>query len=157
MASAKKQKASEAKPVIKLPEGVIAADLKYPSFKSGGYKLLARLETGGVAQIEMWNVVDRGWCIKTLPISTSRRVNQGYSSGERTYGVAISDGKVVTMGNGPHVTGQIIVYVKTSRLSALQKYLDLLKKGSEEANTIRDRISTRRSQGVLRRGGGGWF
>jgi hypothetical protein len=42
-----------------------------------------------------------------------------------------------------HVGERVTVYVKKSRLAALQKFIDLQGIGAESTNDIRDRISTR--------------
>jgi len=121
---------------LALPDGVIAADTKYPK----SWEDLVR-EAGDHGRLDFLKTTRFGWCIATLPID--RR--------GRTYGINVSDGGIVTMGAGPHVIIQTTVYITKKRLPVLQKYVDLYKKGLESANTIRDRISSRRSQTVLRR------
>lgn len=131
---------------IKLPVEIKAKDLKYPKWDSDD-----RL----VDQFDMWYTERFGWCIPTLFISKARR---GSGMNDRTYGTTL-DGQAVTMGKGPHVLRTVTVYVRNSRKSALQTFLDLKLNGQAKAGEIRDNISTRRARTVLRRqtyGGGAW-
>jgi len=132
---------------VVLPAGILERDLEYPDYKSKD-----RFPTDlpyEDKQFEMWFVPGFGWCIPTLQISNAGRNH----STRRTYAVILDTGKVCRIGHGPHVSKTITVYVRKSRLEALQKFLDLKNKGSVDANTIRDRISTRRAQTALRRSG----
>ncbi len=133
-----------AKPTIKkssgkLPDGVNNADLVWPKPKdplvhdAGNRGVLTFVETSGF-----------GWCLATLSIT-----NRG-----RTYAVRVADGSSVRVGSGPHVLCTINVYVRKSRLKALQRYLDLYTAGGQRAGEIRDRISSRRAEGVERRAAG---
>lgn len=131
---------------IKLPTEIKARDLKYPKWDSDD-----RL----VDQFDMWYTERFGWCIPTLFISKARR---GSGMNDRTYGTTL-DGTPVTMGKGPHILKTVTVYVRGSRKAVLQKFLDLKVNGQAKAGEIRDRISTRRVQTILRRqsfGGGAW-
>lgn len=120
-----------------LPPDVIESDLKYPS--KGYVETLTFHQTQGF-----------GWCIATLHIRKARRAGQT----DRTYAIRVSDGAPVRIGLGPHVTQTVYVYVTEKRLPKLQKYIDLLQKGQIDANTIRDRISSRRAEGAVRRAQG---
>jgi hypothetical protein len=131
---------------IKLPVEIKAKDLKYPKWDS---------DDKMADQFDMWYTERFGWCIPTLFISRARR---GSGMNDRTYGTTLQ-GEPVTMGKGPHVLRTVTVYVRNSRKPALQTFLDLKLNGQAKAGDIRDRISTRRAQTVLRRqayGGGAW-
>lgn len=130
---------------IELPDEVRETDLKYPSWESSKNNEDNRV----VNTFEMWYTERFGWCIPTLFISRARR---GSNMNDRTYGVAIKDGGVVTMGKGPHVLRTVTVYVKKGRADALKNLIDLKTKGEGDAGQIRDRISTRRANTALRRG-----
>ena len=139
-------------PVLnKLPEGILMGDLVMPKNKDGysDWDALAG-ETGERLQFEMWYTTGFGWCIPTLNISPhNRRV-----SSARTYAVRVDTDGVVRIGGGPHVIERHWVYVKKARLKALQKYVDMQAQGAVDANTVRDRISSRRAQGALNRAKG---
>jgi hypothetical protein len=133
-----------------LPEGIVAEDSVWPS---GSKKDRVDGTLGNCGTLD-FHFTSFGWVISTLPISKSR---SGFA--DRTYGVKISDGSSVRIGNGPHVIKSITVYIRNSRLKALQKYIDLYNKGMSRANEIRDRISSRRVEGVERRAAGerSWY
>jgi hypothetical protein len=139
-----------------LPAGIIAKDLKAPTYnmKTGTYTdpLIKDWEQ---SMFELWYTERMGWCIPTLLISRAgRRAAPGAS--DRTYAVAVKDGAMVRIGLGPHVLAKHTVYVRQSRLAALQKFLDLRQTGAVRANEIRDRISSRRAQGAMYRMRRGW-
>lgn len=142
---------------IELPEGIVQNDLScYDPMKAKDkYKPYAKLDhkAGNSGQLEFYYVTGRGWVITTLHISNGK----GFA--DRSYGIDILTGGIVTVGKGPHVTKTINVYLRLSRLKALQKYIDLYNKGLISAGQIRDRISTRRANTVMRRSlssGFGW-
>ena len=114
-----------------LPKGINASDLDRPS--------------GWAPSFEMWFTAGFGWCIPTVPIS---------HGGQRTYGVRVSNGGVVRMGMGPHVTERVRVFVRENRKSALQQFMDLKAQGESDALTVRDRVSSRRAQGQVERAAG---
>ena len=129
-----------------LPPGVTAADVKYPTV----YGDVAN-DLGDYGKLTFYHVAGRHetyWAIATLPIGKSRN---GYA--DRTYAVTLS-GKVVTVGKGPHVKETVSVWIRKSRLGALQKYVDLFTQGKGDAGMIRDRIGSRRAQGQLMRSQG---
>lgn len=134
-----------------LPKGIRPTDLKYPSFKS---KDRINYEKGDHGSLTLYEVHDRKgnswWCIATLRIRKARLGRDG----ERTYAVRLSDGAPVRIGLGPHVKRKITVYVRQSRVEALQRYIDLHLSGAESAHQIRDRISSRRAQGQVERAQG---
>jgi len=123
-----------------LPPGILPGDLKHPGIS----------DTTGM-WFEMYHATGFGWCIPTLFIRKAGARSFSQHGSDRTYAIAISGGEIVRIGLGPHVTAQVIVYVAKSRLSSLQKYIDLKKRGEDQANQIRDRISSRRAQGQIRR------
>lgn len=130
----------------KLPEGILKSDLDFPDWKKDG---LAH-DQGDSGQLTFYEVDGREshfWCMATLLIAKSRKF------ADRFYAIRL-DGQIVRVGRGPHVKQELTVYIKKSRVKALQKYLDLHKKGLTEANQIRDRIGSRRAQGQLHRAAG---
>jgi hypothetical protein len=134
-----------------LPPDVIASDLVYPKFSMRPKKAdKIDYALGEHGSLKFHLTEGFGWVIATLPISSARRADVP----DRTYGIRISDGSSVRVGAGPHVTRTITVYLKAGRLKVLQKYLDLYMTGMGKANTIRDRISSRRAQGVEMRAAG---
>lgn len=129
---------------IKLPEGILAADLKMD------YKKDSEANDYPVDRFELWYTNGFGWVIPTLLINRARRG----ATADRTYAIAV-DGRGCRVGQGPHVLRQETVYVRPSRIAALQKYLDLKTKGEINANETRDRISSRRMATQARRTN--WF
>ena len=129
-----------------LPPSVLASDLKWPDYKS---KDKPAYDAGDHGSLTFYETKSFGWCIATLRISNGRRGNPA-----RTYAVRVSDGAPVRVGNGPHVTQTLTVYLRQSRVKSLSRYLDLFNKGSEDAGMIRDRISSRRAQGQVMRAQG---
>jgi len=127
---------------IDLPAGITADDLKSASW--------AQCQDVPYDQrsFELWYTTGFGWCIPTLFIGKGQR-----GSPDRTYAITL-DNKPVRIGRGPHVLKTVIVYVRSKRLPALQKFLDLRQEGAAKAGTIRDRISSRRAQGQVERAAG---
>lgn len=137
-----------------LPFNLLKSDLEYPKWKE---KMTAkeRKDNSIVQHLTLHHIDSErdakndGWVIATLPIGGKRRA--GYV--ERTYAIG-QDRKVYTVGQGPHVTGTVRVYVTQARAKALAPLLELYTFGMAEAGTIRDRISTRRAQGAIHRRNG---
>jgi hypothetical protein len=137
-----------------LPAGITPEDCTYPKLKYSDdekFTLLNpeeqtdyNLGNGGI--LTFHNTEGFGWCLATLPIGGSRGTNV-----DRTYGIRVSDGNLVRVGAGPHVTDTITVYLRKGRLNDLQKYVDMYNTGMSNANTARDHISTRRAQGSMYR------
>lgn len=142
-----------------LPKGINATDIKEPSWRTHR-KVMADARELGLdsvyAQFDIWYSESFGWCIPTLLITRSRRANQSYSGGERTYAVRIDTGSTVRIGNGPHIKARHTVYIRKTRVAALQKFIALIASGGAKANEIRDSISTRRAQTAARRASWGW-
>ncbi len=164
-ADAKKIVALLKKLDIKLPSDVEADDLVGSTY--GTYDEKKRAYVGGtedsyvkaeapgygVEKFEMWFVPSFGWVIPTLLISsgsTRRRVRAGMASADRTYAATLH-GRVVRVGLGPHVKAQIVVFVRKSRLAVLRRFLLARASGAEQANVVRDRISSRRAEGQVNR------
>jgi hypothetical protein len=144
------------KPVqmTELPPDVEPEDLKYPE-PGRGLPWERRKELGleDLYSLTFYRVRDLGWVLCTLHISNpSRKAAAGTTA--RTYGIGVADGKVYTVGRGPHVTKEVEVYLSGDNLDRLSRYVDLWKKGMEDASAIRDRISSRRAQGQLHRAAG---
>lgn len=89
---------------------------------------------------------DRGWVVTTLLISKGKR-----GMPDRSYSIGVDDGKIYTVGSGPHVQTVVTVYLNADNVDRLRKYVDLYQKGMADANMIRDRIGSRRAQTQLRR------
>jgi hypothetical protein len=126
-----------------LPPGILMSDLKYPEPDNRVY------DAGDHGQLTFYNTQGFGWCIATLLISRSTR-----GTSDRTYAIRVSDGAGVRIGLGPHVTDTVSIYLRKDRMEALKKYVDLYQQGAIKANTTRDRISSRRAEGVERRAAG---
>lgn len=136
-----------------LPKGITNKDLQYPSYKSSDRLAYddARLSNSG--SFELIHVIGWGWCISTLLIRKAgrRSSESAISGGARVYAVRVDTGETVRVGLGPHVDERVQVYVRKSRVKALERYINLLVSGATRANQIRDRISTRRAQSAFRR------
>jgi len=151
-------------PKHKLPAPLVVKDLIEPSWKSK-IKIAEMNDPEGYngksrAEFEIWYSTGFGWVIPTLRIKrVSRRAANAGIQTERTYGVVVEDfervsrGDLVRVGYGPHVLERYTVYVKQSRLKALQPLIDLLIAGRAKAGECRDRISSRRANSAMRRGG----
>jgi len=139
---------------IELPKGVKESDTKYTSrpktFWTNRYtdaqREAWRRENESVHDLRLAYTERFGWCIRTLHISSGKM-------SQRSYGVEIANGGIVTLGNGPHIKQEITVYVSNKRIKDLQYLVDLYNKGMEGANVCRDRRSTRAAQTRLRRSG----
>jgi hypothetical protein len=135
---------------IKLPLGILKSDLKYPKFEDNTYE-----------SFELWfvsgNSIGDEWVIPSLKIAgagrRARMSNPGVT--DRYYASSLS-GNLFRVGRGPHVKVTHTVYVRKSRLTALQKFIDLREKSAGDAGIVRDRISTRRARTALRRSSYGW-
>lgn len=118
----------------KYPFNITKSDLKYPSWKSHDVVM---------NHIDLYRTAD-GWKVCTLEISKSKKF------ANRTYAID-ENGKVWSVGKGPHVLEQITVWVRKSRMKKLQKLIELYESGLTKANTIRDSISSKRARTALRR------
>jgi len=129
-----------------LPLGLLPSDLEHPGYRSG--EKLA-YEIGDHGFIKLYQVEGRKgvvyWVVATLAIGGSAR---GYAM--RTYGVTL-DGTSVRVGAGPHVKRTATVYMRESRVAALAPLIKLYDEGMLKSHQIRDRISSRRAEGVQRR------
>jgi hypothetical protein len=131
---------------LPLPLGIIPSDLGYP--KTGDLDYAAG-DHGRITLYEVDGRRGRYWVVCTLGIRRGQRSGQA----DRTYGVTV-DGSPVRVGIGPHVKQQITVWVRKNRRESLSKLLELHNQGLVVANQIRDRISSRRAEGQLRRADG---
>ena len=116
-----------------LPEGVLKTDLEYPKWDSKDklVETLTFLPSGRF-----------GWAVQTLWIN--QRENRTYA--------ATMDGSTVRVGNAS--VQPVTVYVKASRVKALQKWLDARQAGLDRAGEVRDRIGSRRAEGQIKRSQG---
>ena len=141
---------------VELPKGILKSDTKYPSWNPKS-KNRQVYDVGNHGELTFHKTETFGWVIATLPIANARK-----DFVARTYAVSVepkpysTDHQIVTVGNGPHVLSTIKVYITTKRLKALQPFIDTYNKGMASAGNIRDRISTRRANTVMRRSGFGW-
>jgi hypothetical protein len=138
-----------------LPPGVERADTGYSTGGKTGeglsYDFLKEQGVGydtgfpGYVELYLCSNLSKGtqWVVTTLPISGGNP--------PRTYGIGVDDGKVYTVGRGPHVKAVVQLWVRKGNWDRVKKYVELWKKGMADAGAIRDRISSRRSQGILRR------
>lgn len=147
------------KPTVKqlfdLPKGVLVKDLEYPKYTPKAPRVLYD------KTFELWGVENRinpkrvDWMIPTLHIQNpGRRSMPGVV--RRTYAIGVADSKVYTVGMGPHVKTTLTVYVTEANVERLKPFLELHEKGMADASQIRDRISTRRAQGAIRRSSWGF-
>lgn len=123
----------------KFPLGITAADLKIPSYDGEDR---VDYNQGNSGQLTLHKTERFGWCVTTLFISRGKRGNP-----DRSYGMQLEGDQVVSIGNGPHVTETITVYLRKSRIEALKPLIDKYVEGLQRANAIRDRRSSRIAQG----------
>lgn len=128
-----------------LPGGLISSDLEYPEYESG--EKIAHT-AGDYGRLTLYNTGRFGWVIATLLISKGKA---GRSN--RTYGISLNN-EIVTVGDNNHTTETLTVYIKESRVDALQTLIDLYSEGMERAGAIRDRRGARRAQGQEMRANG---
>lgn len=133
-----------------LPEGVRESDLKQPHWERAlPWRQSEELGLVG-GRLEFYRTDKTGWLVLTLHISNPPR-RHAAGTPARFYATAVKDKTVHTVGMGPHVLEQLTVYVTQDNLERLMPLIELHKQGLVDANTIRDRISSRRAQGQLRR------
>lgn len=150
----KKDKRTTSNP---LPKPLTNEDINYPSWSSRWTEEKQKAEHVTV-HFQMHYVESFGWVIATLHIRNPGRHHVGSSTRTaRTYAVRVDNGQVCRIGLGPHVKETVTVYIRERRVKACQSIIDLYNSGEVDANKIRDRISTRRANTILRRGGGGEF
>ncbi len=139
---------SKAAAVSALPLDILKSDCEYPVY---GTRWTAKEYDRNriVHTITLYDTTAFGWCVATLDISRNRR-----AATARVYAARASDGATVRVGAGPHVKRTVTVYVRQERLAALAKLVAIYESGAEKANAIRDRISSRRAEGVAMRAQG---
>ncbi len=145
-------------PARDLPPDVTAADLTYartfPQAEAEQEAYWTRMREFRTAlgdtpeTLTLYRTEAFGWCVMTLGISRGKA-----GRADRSYGVTL-DGKVVRLGNGPHVKATATLYLTPDNLERLQRYVNLYGQGLAAAGTIRDRISTRRARGQQMRAEG---
>lgn len=150
MAAKKKIVAPTGPTIPPLPLGILKSDCEYPKYSSKPTS--ADYHNKKVMlNVHLYYVEAFGWVVTTVHISNAnRRIGQ---SAARAYAVDL-EGKVVRVGNGPHVLKIVSVYVRQERWEALKPLVELYNNGCIEAHKIRDRISTRRAQGQVHRANG---
>ena len=126
-----------------LPKGILVSDtqLRVAPKTDAAYEKWSKnpnnytdYKLGQSGMLVMHRTERFGWVIATLNISKGR-----------DYGISV-DGKICSLGNGPHIKETIRVYLYGDRVKALQPFIDLYNKGLEQANEIRDCRSTRIAQ-----------
>ena len=115
---------------------------------------LSEHDANNLSSLTFYKTDRFGWVLTTLGIRNAGR--SATNNTARSYGVSIDTESVVTVGHGPHVTANVTVYLTSKNVARLATYVKLWLKGLSEASSIRDRISTRRAQGALRRSMYGW-
>lgn len=141
-----KKAKSEPRP---LPPDVIESDCKWPG--EGEYlpwEEREKLNLRDTHQLTFYRVPNGRhapeWVLCVLLISKARR---GSDHADRFYAIGVSDGKIYTVGKGPHVTDEVTIHLNKSNVERFLKYHALYLKGLADAGSIRDRISTRRARG----------
>lgn len=145
-------------PKLELPPDVTAADLKYPEYPeydTPEYEAFLAARRGDHGGQLVFYHVPAGrkapeWVLTTLRIGGAGK----RGTTERFYGIGVADGKVYTVGKGPHVTAVVTVHLSYKNIERLRKYVELWEKGMAYAGAIRDRISTRRARGQAYRAEG---
>lgn len=145
-----KKSPTKSEPARSLPEGVKASDLKPPHYEQAlSWRQAEELALTGSC-LYFYRTQSLGWVVLTLHISNPSR-RQAPGTAARFYATSLKDKKVYTVGRGPHVLEELTVYVSQDNLERLMPLIELHKQGLTDANQIRDRISSRRAQGALRR------
>lgn len=158
MAGKKIVKGSKAsKLVVDLPPDVTMSDTKWSGLGALGAsakrdELGIGYDSGFHGAFTFYKTERFGWVLCTLPISKGRR---GTNQTDRTYGIAVRDEGLVTVGKGPHVLATVTVWLSEKNFERLMKYVELWKKGMAKAGDTRDRISTRRANTIAYRNGFG--
>jgi hypothetical protein len=136
-------------PASILPKGITPDDLEYNCPRSASAAAWKKWRNANelveLRNLQMYFTERFGWCITTLFIKGAGRQDTA-----RYYGITTT-GQPVRIGHGPHVKHEAHVYLRKSRVAALQPYIDLYNKGLEDAHNTRDRISTRRVMTTMRR------
>lgn len=134
-----------------LPPNVEVADTKWTTGNGLSWERRKELGLTELYSLKFYDVKGLGWVLCTLHIGSGGK--RAGNSSERTYGIGVADEKIYTVGRGPHGLREVEVHLTADNIERLMPYVELWRKGMEEANTIRDRISSRRARGVLRRAG----
>ena len=137
---------------IPLPNKILETDLAYPK---NAKRYNAKTYISVEQRLTLHYTERFGWCVATLTIARATGRRSGMQ--DRTYALSLKGEGVVRVGLGPHVLRTITVYVHRKNKERLQWLLDLHNTGEAKAGDIRDRISTRRAQGALRRSAFGGF
>jgi hypothetical protein len=128
---------------MELPKGLDTQDIVRPDYEDADYS------KGDYGQLTLHKTDRFGWCITTLFISRGKR-----GQPDRSYGISIDGKQTVSIGNGPHVTETVTVYFRKSRGEALDVFNALYHEGMRNANSVRDRRSSRIAEGQQRRARG---
>lgn len=128
-----------------LPPNVILEDLQYNFEDRIGWD-------SEYPVVLTLHLVQGEWMIATLHISNPNRkqLARGIDTA-RTYAISVLNGKIYTVGKGPHVKETIEVHVKKSNVDRIKNLLVRYQEGLEAAGRIRDRRSSRIAQGRLYR------
>lgn len=159
--TAKKTAGPAKGPAPQLPPDVTAADLKWPKTPEYGtpayrewLKVIDEIRRRTDAGQLTFYHVPAGRKAPDWVLTTLRIGGAGRGATERYYGVGVADGKVYTVGRGPHVAAVVTIHLHPGNWDRLRKYADLYEKGMADAQAVRDRISSRRAQGQLHRAAG---
>lgn len=134
-----------------LPPDVLPADTKWPSYAASAKPWRVREHADLPLSLTFYQTA-KGWFCCTLHISNASR-RQAAGTAARTYAVG-EDGKVYTLGRGPHVLTEVQVHLTSDNIARLGRWVALYRQGLADAGSIRDHISSRRAQGQLYRAAG---
>lgn len=132
----------------KLPFNLTPSDCEFPRPKKFPASEAWYQENRVIKNITLYRTERFGWVVCTLHIRNAGRARAG--SPARSYGIS-ERGEICTVGLGPHVLETLEVRIRANRAEALKGLIALHAKGEVDANSIRDRISSRRAQTSLRR------
>lgn len=145
---ARRRQTIKASECSELPTGVKQSDLTQAKWDTNERIKFADLQAMGLESdsLTFYLTEGFGWVLLTLHISKARRA----ASTDRSYAITL-DGKLCRVGKGPHVKKVLTVYLKSNNVERLSKLIELHKQGQGDAGVVRDRISSRRAEGQLRR------
>lgn len=129
-----------------LPLGITLQDTD-PLYRKGAYP--RGLPSYIPTEMKLYRT-EAGWMLCTLYISSPGKRNRSPSQ-DRYYAIGVGDKKIYTVGRGPHVLEEMTVYLSEKNKQRLSTLIELFQEGLSQAGQIRDRISSRRAQGAMRR------
>lgn len=130
---------------MEYPKGIKESDTVWPKYNKKTYTPVKQT-------YEFYKTERFGWVMLVLHIrnASSNQKARGIDT-QRSYAICIESGKICTVGLGPHVKEKFTLHVTEKNEERLEEYIKLFCEGSETANSIRDRISSRRANTIARR------